>query len=275
MLSLTVGYPLLAAPVLAWAADADEMPLAVKVRHWPAWTCVALVGGPSHPGTPTLSTLPSLVQVHAIALLKSAALTLAGMDATATAAPGAAPASATSSPPCPHPTLTQTHGKTTVKRPLKLAASARRAAAVRSDFGPVAPLFYYPVLRVCARAAAGRRPGTDPYLDTRLQLPADFAQLALGDGAVGGELLLRRPAAAPSAVLISEYVAPVGRPSGAGSGAGVGVGAAPPPAKSLIEEDGGDGLHSMVPAEALLALATFTACSVNTNSQRYRRCEAA
>ena len=225
--SLAVAYPLLAVPVLAWAMDSPDLPLAVKV--------------------------------HAIALLKNSALALAGMDGPS--APGA-PAGTAASPPRPPPAAAaQVHvlGKTTVKRPLTLAAATRRAAPIRNDFGPVAPLFYYPVLRVCALAASGRpRPENDPYADTRLTLPAEFTQLAWGDGAAGGELLLRRPAATPSAVLVTEYVPP-----------GDGVAAVSPPGRSRIEEEGGDGLHSMVPAEALLALATFTACSVNTTSQRY------
>lgn len=138
--------------------------------------------------------------------------------------------------------------KTIVRRPNKLAAAAKKITHFRNNFGPVSAIFFYPILRiialVIANNSANRIKKSKPSeKDKKIYENITFISKELfnldikeDEPFIRNSLLANTPKKQKKVV--------------------------------LIDEEDGDGLYSMVPVEALLALAVFTKCSLNTVSQR-------
>jgi Telomere length regulation protein len=136
---------------------------------------------------------------------------------------------------------------TSIKRPLKLAAGKKKVTYSVNNFGPVGPIFFYPILRLLALSIARNASG-DIEKSRRGQENKESSMQGIRDYQIKPdnfkESFIRNSLSAPESKL-EKKVVPI-----------------------AIEEEDGDGLHSMIPCEALLALAMFVKCSVNSVCQR-------
>jgi Telomere length regulation protein len=136
---------------------------------------------------------------------------------------------------------------TSIRRPLKLAAGKKKVTYSVNNFGPVGPFFFYPILRLLALSIARNTSG-DIEKSRRGQENKDSSIQGNRDYQIKPdnfkETFIRNSLSAPE-LKLEKKVVPI-----------------------AIEEEDGDGLHSMIPCEALLALAMFVKCSVNSACQR-------
>jgi Telomere length regulation protein len=136
---------------------------------------------------------------------------------------------------------------TSIKRPLKLAAGKKKVTYSVNNFGPVGPIFFYPILRLLALSIARNASG-DIEKSRRGQENKESSMQGIRDYQIKPdnfkESFIRNSLSAPE-LKLEKKVVPI-----------------------AIEEEDGDGLHSMIPCEALLALAMFVKCSVNSVCQR-------
>ena len=117
-----------------------------------------------------------------------------------------------------------------------------------NKFGPVGPIFFYPILRLLALTIAKNtssdidksRRGQGSSKDTTIRTNREY-QIKPDNFK---ESFIRNSLSSPELKVEKKVVS------------------------VAIEEEDGDGLHSMIPCEALLALAMFVKCSVNTLCQR-------
>jgi hypothetical protein len=146
-----------------------------------------------------------------------------------------------------HSTASTSCASTSIKRPLKLAAGKKKITYFVNNFGPVGPIFFYPILRLLALSIARKASsGTDKSRGG--QKTKDSSTQGNREYKIKPdnfkESFIRNSLSTPELNLEKKMV-PI-----------------------AIEEEDGDGLHSMIPCEALLALAMFVKCSVNSVCQR-------
>ena len=147
-----------------------------------------------------------------------------------------------------HNTAPTSSASTIIKRPLMLAAGKKKVTYFVNKFGPVGPIFFYPILRLLAFTIAKNkssdidrsRRGQGTSKDTSIQTNREY-QIKPDNFK---ESFIRNSLSTPELKVEKKVVS------------------------VAIEEEDGDGLHSMIPCEALLALAMFVKCSVNTLCQR-------
>jgi hypothetical protein len=130
-------------------------------------------------------------------------------------------------------------GKTTVKRPGKLAQLNTRTKYFRNQFGPLAPLFFYPLMQLLGKIWNNK-------------LNEDFSPTS----------------AANKFNLISELFEPKTAP-GTGKTSNSRTG---PDATVSLGRDMSlshlDGVDALLPSQCLVALGLFTRCAVHTTSER-------
>lgn len=125
-------------------------------------------------------------------------------------------------------------GKTVVKRPGKLAQLNTRTKYFRNNFGPLAPLFFYPLIQLLGRIWHDK-------------LNEEWAPTAAAD----------------QFNLISELFEPKDAEGIGGDAKTSAVATKDLTLKHL------DGVAALLPSQCLVALGLFTRCTVNTTSQRY------
>ena len=170
MHALLTSYPLYTVPVTTAAVDSREMALGARIA-----AVAALVR--------------AAYQLAALPLPAVEPLALAGADTTRTTKIAATTTITTTTTTTNFPRVSvepfeelaqQSLGKTTIKRPLRLAAMKKKVTYFRNNFGPVGSLFFYPMLRVVVLLAGsmdgggGRSEeggdGIDSLLPTQLLL---------------------------------------------------------------------------------------------------------
>lgn len=133
-----------------------------------------------------------------------------------------------------------------IKRPAKLAQSHKKVIYFVNKFGPFGPIFFYPILRLISieivKNNSKNISPSNAKKNNRQKLNFFHADFDNTD-----EKFL-------DFFLINGLYGSSGKV---------------PEMKKCIDDDDGDGLHSMVPTEALLALGTFCKCSINSVYQRY------
>ena len=227
VLSIVVTYPHFAVPVLTWSLEEESYSLSVKIF---AISCLSKA---AH----SLSSIPDEKYSSVNATLP------------------------------PTPTL-NTSGKTMIKkgidndtqanhknenykpssiiqRPAKLAQSRKRITYFINKFGPLGPIFFFPILRLISieivRYNSKNISPSNAKKNYRQKLNFFHADFDAADEK------------------FSDFFSSTGLYGSSGK---------VPEMKKSIDDDDGDGLHSMVPTEALLALGTFCKCSVNSVYQR-------
>ena len=124
--------------------------------------------------------------------------------------------------------------KTTIKRPGMLAAQQKRTHYFRNHFGPLAPLFIYPLMQLLGKV----------YNNTLNETT--------------------RPHSAEKFNLIAELFEPKDSPSEGGGVNKNGV-------QRDDELKHLDGVDALLPSQCLVALGTFVQCAINTPKIRYVR----
>lgn len=145
-------------------------------------------------------------------------------------------------------TASSSRASTTVTLPLRLAAGKKKVTYFVNNFGPVGPIFFYPILRLLALSIA-RNTSIDIERSRRgPKSVKDSSTLSNREYQIKPdnfkESFIRTSLSSPELKVEKKAVS------------------------VAIEEEDGDGLHSMIPCEALLALAVFVKCSVNSVCQR-------
>jgi hypothetical protein len=131
-------------------------------------------------------------------------------------------------------------GKTTVKRPGKLAQLNTRTKYFRNQFGPLAPLFFYPLMQLLGKVWNNK-------------LNEDFSPTS----------------AANKFNLISELFEPKSAPGTGNAGsARASSGTAAVSLGRDMSLSHLDGVDALLPSQCLVALGLFTRCAVHTMSQR-------
>jgi hypothetical protein len=131
-------------------------------------------------------------------------------------------------------------GKTTIKRPGKLAQLNTRTKYFRNQFGPLAPLFFYPLMQLLGKVWNNK-------------LNEDFSPTA----------------AANKFNLISELFEPKSAPgTGKAGSARAGANAGTITTGRDMSLSHLDGVDALLPSQCLVALGLFTRCAVHTTSQR-------
>jgi hypothetical protein len=131
-------------------------------------------------------------------------------------------------------------GKTTIKRPGKLAQLNTRTKYFRNQFGPLAPLFFYPLMQLLGKVWNNK-------------LNGDFSPIS----------------AANKFNLISELFEPKSTPgTGKAGSARAGADAGTITTGRDMSLSHLDGVDALLPSQCLVALGLFTRCAVHTTSQR-------
>ena len=226
VLSIVVVYPLFAVPVLTWALEEESYSLSVKI--------------------------------FAISCLSKAAYSLSSLsdEKTTTPTPTSTPTSSlTSSGKAivtknrKNDNIISNHANSNpssvIKRPAKLAQSHKKVTYFVNKFGPLGPIFFYPILRLISieivRSSSKSYSPSNKKESNRKKLSFFHTDLEAVD-----EKFL-------------DFFSKNGLYDSSGK---------IPEMKKCFDDGDGDGLHSMVPTEALLALGTFCKCSVNSVYQR-------
>lgn len=272
--ALLCAYPSLAAPVIAWALDAESVALGSRLSCIVALEMAAetISGIHSKQGRAAAAVTEGTASVGMNAV---SSIAVSDISSPATRSPsllGDDPAASSQTPGGREQNLA---GKTRIKRPKMLAAWRRREEARnsssseqtrRNNFGAVAHLFFYPVLQALATALRGTVGTSSKGLSSTspsLRIGSDTFLTSRGESGtttqVGGRYI-------PSILLL-----PVdGQESGVGGGLTGSDTAHTRTKAGRPKEDQGDSLQSLLPARALLALGTFTRCCINAPVQRYR-----
>lgn len=145
---------------------------------------------------------------------------------------------------------------TTITKPLKLATLAKLRKIVINNFNPVAPLFFYPILKLLAKAISNTSYNRMiKRKDTKHEKGYNFIDSNTPDVSnvdkLGSSFIRNSLSVGDTMMAVNQKEARKKGLSG------------------INEIDEGDGLHSMVPVESLLALASFIKCSANSTYQRY------
>ena len=227
VLSIVVTYPHFAVPVLTWALEEESYSLSVKIF---AISCLSKA---AH----SLSSLPDEKYSSVNATLSSTPIL--GTSGKTTIKKG-----------INNDTLANHESKNNkpssiIKRPAKLAQSHKKITYFVNKFGPLGPIFFYPILRLISieivRTNSKNISPSNAKKDNKQKLSFFHTDFDAAD-----EKFL-------------DFFSSNGL-----YGSSVKV----PEMKKCIDDNDGDGLHSMVPTEALLALGTFCKCSVNSVYQR-------
>lgn len=173
--------------------------------------------------------LPLGLKFLVLEWLMASAKELTNIPSTDTTSPTAAYSAAASSSLMPDVRL----GNTTIKRPTKLALSKQRTKYFRNDFGPLAHLYFYPLMALLGK-----------IWNNKLHEPS------LTNSADKFNLISE----------MFEVKAPAATENTGGQEKRKVVGDA-----SLRHLDGVDAL---LPSQCLVALGVFTQCSLNTVNQK-------
>ena len=228
VLSITVVYPLFAVPVLTWALEEESYSLSVKIFAISCLTKAAysLSNSPDEKNS-NVNTTSTSTSTSASTLSTSGKTTLkigSKSDRTAT---------------------NENKSSSIIKRPAKLAVSYKKVTYFVNKFGPLGPIFFYPILRLISIEIV-RNSSKSITTSNKIVENKKKSNFFLTDYDSVDEKFL-------------DFFSKKGLYGSSGK---------IPEMKKCIDDDDGDGLHSMVPTEALLALGTFCKCSVNSVYQR-------
>ena len=143
---------------------------------------------------------------------------------------------------------------TTIKRPLKLAAAKKQKVIVVNSFNDVAPLFFYPILKLLIEKISN---DSDKILKENEMMQTksnDLIQL------IPRDTVMEQLGSTYSQNSISAQITSRKKDDRLINKKGL---------SGSYEMNEGDGLHSMIPVESLLTLAAFIKCSTNSINQRY------
>ena len=231
VLSIAVAYPLFAVPVLTWALEEESYSLSVKIFAISCLTKAAysLSNSPDERGSNVNTTSTSTSS-------STSASTLTTSGKTALKKGNKSDTISTN----------ENNPSSIIKRPAKLALSHKKVTYFVNKFGPLGPIFFYPILRLISieivRNSSKSITTSNKKVDNKLKLSLFSTDL----DAVDEKFL--------------DFFSKNGLYGSSGK--------IPEMKKCVDDDDDGDGLHSMVPTEALLALGTFCKCSVNSVYQR-------
>ena len=145
--------------------------------------------------------------------------------------------------------------KTTIKRPLKLAATTKKKIIISNNFGPLGPIFFYPILRLLAIIISNNTSNQIKKEKSKVVHNGNFIHaISVDDSESDNENIHFYDK-------LSMNNSP-NRKKERGKKREECI-------SSVNDFEEGDGLHSMLPVEALLALAAFVKCSLNSVYQRY------
>ena len=143
---------------------------------------------------------------------------------------------------------------TTIKRPLKLAAAKKQKVIVVNSFNDVAPLFFYPILKLLIEKISN---DSDKILKENEMMQTksnDLIQL------IPRDTVMEQLGSTYSHNTIAAQITSRKKDDRLINKKGL---------SGSYEMNEGDGLHSMIPVESLLTLAAFIKCSANSIYQRY------
>ena len=150
---------------------------------------------------------------------------------------------------------------TIIKRPLKLAASRKQKVILVNSFNAVAPLFFYPILKLLIERISNDSNNIMKERELKqCKGNGDLVQLIPRDSVMeklGSSFSQNSIAAHIISRNDDNNVKLTDKNKKGLSGS--------------YEMNEGDGLHSMIPVESLLSLAAFVKCSTNSIYQRYLR----
>jgi Telomere length regulation protein len=228
VLSIAVVYPLFAVPVLTWALEEESYSLSVKIFAISCLTKAAysLSNSPDESGS-DVNTTSTSSSTSAFTLTTSGKTTLKKGNKSDTISSN------------------ENDPSSIIKRPAKLALSHKKVTYFVNKFGPLGPIFFYPILRLISIEIVRNSSKSITTSNKNVENKQKLSFFSTDLDAVDEKFL--------------DFFSKNGLYGSSGK---------IPEMKKCIDDDDGDGLHSMVPTEALLALGTFCKCSVNSVYQR-------
>ena len=234
-LSIAVAYPLFAVPVLTWALEEESYSLSVKIFAISCLTKAAysLFNSPDERGSNVYTTSTST------STSSSASTSASTRTKSGKTTPKKGNKSDTIS-------TNEKNLSSIIKRPAKLALSHKNVSYFVNKFGPLGPIFFYPILRLISIEIVRNSSKLITTSNKKVENKQKLSFFSTDLDAVDEKFL--------------DFFSKNGLYGSSGK---------IPEMKKCIDDDDGDGLHSMVPTEALLALGTFCKCSINSVYQRY------
>ena len=254
--SLLVTYPEIAAPVLAWAVEEESFSISMRIFAIASLSKAAF----SLSGLLNIKQVPEAeVQLDQSKVSKERGKRKEIEDEKKAVLDNSVSNSSNSLRNDPR------SESTTVKRPLKLAADARKKVYVVNKFGLVGPLFYYPILRLLAVTISNIN-SNEMKKEKMKQIAKNSVPTKISftsdENSFEGSFIRNSLIAKSNKKKKSKN----------GGNGEVGVSRVSEEREKdeyvSFDDEVGDGLQSMIPVQALLALACFVKCSVNSVCQR-------